>query len=218
MLLLLTKGPGIIKRGREILQSGADTNDIRDEVWSIYQDCKTELAELKRRWTECDFASFNLVDVPKHKMEFVARYLFSHYERSYGIGLVVALFFNCILSALSPMDPVIGFDATYLSEEVLVLAERGHQFRPMGSGYLLLCASVAWVATEDQELKNKLVLILEEYRSDFSVREMGFMMKEIGWVGEHLRLGRSYRSRAYAPPQKKIRAADLDPADFQGVF
>lgn len=206
MLLNLTKGPGIMKRGRAMLELGVDTNDIRDEVWEIYQDCKTELSELKRRWAENDFASFDMTNVPKHKIDIVAKFLAQHYERSYGIGLIVVLFFNCILSALSPMDTVLEFDATYLAEEVLILAERGHNYRPMASGYLLLCASVAWIATSDQELKNKLIRILAEYRSDFQVREMGFMMKEIGWVGEHIRLGRSYRSNAFPPPLKKISA------------
>ncbi|KAJ5225863.1 hypothetical protein N7468_007088, partial [Penicillium chermesinum] len=207
ILLLLTQGPSIIGRGRAILECSTDSTSLRDEVWTIYQTCKTELSELKRRWIESDFASFDLTSIPQHKVSYVSPFLASHYERTYGIGLMVTLVFNCMLSALSPMDAVVEFDATYMSEEVLILAERGHQYRPMASGYLLLCASVAWIATTNRALKEKLMLILSDYRGDFQVREMTFMMKEIGWVGEHLRLGRSYRSNA-ASVRRQIRAEE----------
>ncbi|CAI7601009.1 unnamed protein product [Penicillium manginii] len=136
MLLNLSKAPNLMRRGREALRTATDTTSLRDEVWSIYQDCKTNLSTMKHRSVENDLSELYKTASPAGR-KFILEFGFAHYQRTYGIGLACTLVFNCILSALDAYGSrresgqgggagggITEFDATYLSEEVLALAKR----------------------------------------------------------------------------------------------
>ena len=194
----LSKGPNLMHQGREIINTASDPTPLYNEIHSIYQSCQKDLSELRTQATNNDILTTNLQGVPRHSQKFVSEFFYAHYQRTYGIGLVVTLFFNCMLGALgSHGDMVNGYgcsdvienDAAYFAEEVLALAERSEIYRPIGAGYLLICLSAAWAATNDPFLKARVMVVLNDYHSDFRVRDRTFMMRELEWTAEHLRLG-----------------------------
>lgn len=196
MLISLSKAPNLMRRGREALRMGTDTSSIRDEVWSIYQDCKINLSTLKHRSVENDFSELYKAASPSGR-KFILEYGFAHYQRCYGIGLACTLVFNCLLTALSAHDGVIDFDATYLSEEVLALAKRSVIWKPIGSAYVVICVTAAWAATSDPVLRGKLYSVALDFNDDFKLRDERYLERELVQTTEHLRLGTSYLHCAF---------------------
>ncbi|KAJ5287482.1 hypothetical protein N7478_003168 [Penicillium angulare] len=198
----LAKGPHLMPQCRQILQTASDPTNIYNEARTLYQDCKQDLQELRSRAVDNNASSIDMTGVPKDKEKFVTEFFHAHYQRTYGIGLVVTLFFNCILNSLEKYmalafgmdgDFTVQIDANYLAEEVLALAERSMIYRPVGAGYLIICLTAAWAATSDSVLKGKLRVALNDYHGDFKVRDHFRMNQELEWTAEHLRLGVSFR-------------------------
>lgn len=196
MLQYLSQAPSLMRRGRAALQTEADTTEVRDEVWTIYQNCKTNLSTLHLRATENDLSGIDMSQMSAGDRASVRSFMYAHHERSYGLGLAISLFFNCLLGALGAHDGASLFDANYLTEEVLALADRSAIWRPIGTGYLIICFSVAWAATTDPQLRAKLFATINDYSSDLRVRDSQFMMTELDWTAEHMRLGTPFRIRA----------------------
>ncbi|KAJ5089905.1 transcriptional regulator family: Fungal Specific TF [Penicillium argentinense] len=191
ILACLAKAPSLMRRGRKALCTGADTVDVRDEVWTVYQECKMNLSVLKHRSVENDFSEMYNAASPSGR-KFIIEFGFAHFQRSYGIGLACTLVFNCILTALDAHDGATKFDADYLSEEILDLAKRSVIWRPIGAGYLMICVSAAWAATSDESLQRRLLVHAKEFNNDFRIRDSLVLEKEMQWTKEHLCLGRSF--------------------------
>ena len=186
----LSQAPDLMRRSREALQTGSDTTSVRDEVWAIYQNCKTSLSSLQLRASENIITELDISQIPAREQALVRSIMYAHYERTYGIGLTISLFFNCVLGGLGAHDGGSLFDADYLAEEVLALADRSIIWKPIGTGYLILGFSAAWAATTDPLLRSKLLVAINEYGSDWRMRwDSNFLMNELQWTAEHLRLG-----------------------------
>ncbi|KAJ5650673.1 transcriptional regulator family: Fungal Specific TF [Penicillium longicatenatum] len=192
----LARGPDLMRRGRQILQTGTDATLIRAEILTLYQICQVNLLELKARAIENDVSSVDMTSFSKRAEKAVRDFFYAHYQRTYGVGLVVTLFFNCMLGALvtNAYDgDSVSADATELAEEVLALAERSAIYRPVGAAYLLICLAAAWAATSDPVLKAKVRVALNDYRGDFRMRDPTYLSQELEWTAEHLRLGIPFR-------------------------
>lgn len=162
---------------------------MHDEIWSLYQTCKETLSTLKARSAETDISAIPINKMSPSERALLVQFTYSHYERTYGIGLAITLLYNCMLNALGGSDAITTFDAQYLAEEVLALGERSNIYRPIGSGYLSICLVAAWAATRDQGLRDRIMGPLVEYTSDFRLRDPRYMWKELERTVEHLRLG-----------------------------
>lgn len=192
MLRSLPLAPTLLQRARTVHQKHTDPTQIRDEIWSIYQNCKETRRHIKARSVESDIFA-----VPTNKMSpseraLVARLIYSHNQRTYGHGLSITLFYNCVLNALGGTDPITTFDSQYLSEEGIALAERSNIYRPIEIGYLSICLTAAWAAATDQGLRDRIIRLVE-YSDDFKLRGSRYMRRELEWTAEHLRLGRPFR-------------------------
>lgn len=193
MLGFLSLAPNLMQRARKIYQATTDPTGIRDEIWSIYRDCKQTLSHLKARSVENDLSAINTTKMTPSEQALVTQFTYAHYQRTYGIGLSITLFYNCILTALGAPDGVTAFDSNYLCQEVLALAERSNIYRPIGTGYLAICLTAAWAATLDQGLRDRIMGPLVEYSSDFRLRDDAYMLSELRWTAEHLWLGTPFR-------------------------
>ncbi|KAJ6095721.1 transcriptional regulator family: Fungal Specific TF [Penicillium sp. IBT 16267x] len=196
LLGCLARGPDMMRRGRQALQAGTDFTLVHAEILTSYQTCHENLLELKIRAVENDISSLDMTSFSKSAEKSVRDFFYAHYQRSYGIGLVVTLFFNCMLGALvmnDGEDDTVSSDATELVEEVLALAERSVIYRPVGAAYLLICLAAAWAATSDPVLKAKVMVALNDYRGDFRVRDPVDLSQGLEWTAEHLRLGVPFR-------------------------
>ncbi|KAJ5173146.1 hypothetical protein N7492_005739 [Penicillium capsulatum] len=193
ILLNLSRAPGLMHRGRETLSTGVDQTGVRDEVWSVYQTCKMNLSAIKLRLDENKDPTLEITGLSPTQKSFVRQAAYSNYQRMYGIGLVITLFFNCMLGALGAHDEMTVFDGTYLAEEVLALAEASRAYRPIGAGYLLVALTVAWAAVPDPDLRDRIMVVLKDYHGDFKIRDSGCMIQELEGITEHLRLGTPFR-------------------------
>lgn len=182
-----------MRRGRDTLATGVDLTGVRDEIWSVYQTCKMNLSSIKLCLDENKDPTVGIPGLSNQQRSFLRQTVYSNYQRTYGIGLVITLFFNCMLSAMGAHDPMTVFDGTYLAEEVLTLAACSQIYRPIGSGYLLICLSAAWAAAPDPDLRGRVFEVLMDYHDDFKIRDSASMVQELERIADHLRLGTPYR-------------------------
>ncbi|KAJ5292961.1 uncharacterized protein N7443_008914 [Penicillium atrosanguineum] len=197
MMICLSQAPDLMRRGREALQTGSDTTSVSDEIWAIYQNCKTELRSLQLRASENIITELDISQIPAGKQALVRTFMYAHYERTYGIGLTISLFFNCLLSGLGAHDGASLFDAHFLAEEVLALADRSAIWRPIGTGYLIIGFSAAWAAATDPLIRARLLVAINEYGSDMRMRDSNFLINEVQWTAERLRLGTPLEKEKY---------------------
>ncbi|CEO60783.1 hypothetical protein PMG11_05323 [Penicillium brasilianum] len=188
LLQTLSRAPGIMRRARIFLRTGSDPTGVQDELWALYQACKLDVDKLKQSSVNKDLSLAQALPHGFHRT-WLERVLTVHYDRIYGIGLVITLFFNCMVQALEIHSDAVQADAHHFTEEILVLAETSENLRPVGSGYLIICLITAWAATRDPELRGRVFEWLCEYQSDFSSRQVSQFQQELQWTAEHLCLG-----------------------------
>lgn len=186
LLHTLSRAPGIMRRARIFLQTASDPTGIQDELWALYQACKLDLSQLKQSSIKKDLSTAEALPRGFHRT-WLERLLTVHYDRIYGIGLVITLFFNCMLQALGIHSDAVQTDAYYFTEEILMLAEISESLRPIGSGYLIVCLTTAWAATRDPEQRGRVLAWLHDYQSDFNYKT-SYMQQELQWTAEHLTL------------------------------
>ncbi|KAJ5776409.1 uncharacterized protein N7511_001420 [Penicillium nucicola] len=184
MMLCLTKAPTLIKRGKLALHTGQDLTQIKSELEPLYTQCKDILSELKFRKTTFEASS------PKSSTPtLMTTILRAHYLRTYGLGLTITTFFNCMMQALNLDDHTFALESTSLVEETLKHAEESHGYRPIAAGYVLLCLYAAWAATPDPRLRLSVELALLDYHGDFKNNRVTDMPCDLDWVSEHIWLG-----------------------------
>jgi hypothetical protein len=188
LLQNLSRAPGIMRRARIFLRTGSDQTGIQDELWALYQACKLDLSQLKQSSISKDLSVTEVLPKGAHRT-WLERLLTVHYDRIYGIGLAITLFFNRMLQSLEIHSDAVQADAHYYTEEILMLAAISGDLRPIGAGYLVICLTMAWAATRDREQRGRVLKWLCEYQSDFNHREISHLQQELQCTAEHLTLG-----------------------------
>lgn len=175
ILQFLAKAPFLIKRGKQAKMNMEDLRPLAEEVRPIYGKCKLILEELKARKGDCE--SSDLGDA----RTFLPRLLQAHNLRTYGIGLAITTFFNCMLQALEPNDPIYIKESRSLVEETILHAQEGNMFRPVGAGYIIMCLASAWAATTDPLLRLEVESYLLDYYGDFSMLHEPQLYQHLEW-------------------------------------
>lgn len=176
-----------MRRARKVLRTGTDPTGVQDELWALYQACKLDLSQLKQSSMNKDLSVAEAL--PRGSCRsWLERLLTVHYDRIYGIGLVITLFFNCMLQALGIHSDAVQADAYYFTEEILMLVEISEDLRPIGSAYLVVALMTAWAASRDTEQRGRVLAWVCDYQRDFNYKR-GFLQQELLWTAEHLALG-----------------------------
>lgn len=176
-----------MRRSRMVLRTGTDPTGVQDELWALYQACKLDLSLLKQSSINKDLSIAEALPQGSHQ-SWLERLLTVNYDRLYGIGLVITLFFNCMLQALGIHSDAVQADAYYFTEEILMLVEISEDLRPIGSAYLIICLTTAWAASRDPGQRERVLAWLCDYQRDFNCRR-GCLQQELQWTAEHLALG-----------------------------
>ena len=184
MILCLTRAPTLIKRGKHAIRTGQDLTKLKSEIQPIYEQCKGILAELKTRKT-----SFEASTPKTSSPTFMTQVLKAHYLRTYGLGLTITMFFNCIMQALNLDDSTFAAESTSFVEETLEHAAQSNVYRPVGAGYVILCLYAAWAATPDPQLRLSVELALLDYHDDFKHNRVSDLPYHLDCVSEHIWLG-----------------------------
>jgi len=181
ILRCLAKAPVLIKRGKQAKLNFEDLRPLTEEVRPIYEKCKLILEELKARKVDCESS-----DLGSNPKTFLPRLLQAHYLRTYGIGLAITMFFNCMLQALNPNDCIYTTESRSLVDETLVHAEESNMYRPVGAGYLIMCLAAAWAATTDPHLRLRVEATLIDYHGDFLIQNCPNIYHHLEWSRDNL--------------------------------
>lgn len=119
----------------------------------------------------------------------LSQIMHAHYQRTYGIGLAIAILFNCIFCALSTNDNTLAAESASFARELAALARRATIYRPIGSGYLILCLAAAWGGTTDPQMRSTLESVMDDYQQDFRLHNPINIRSELEWIAQHMRLG-----------------------------
>ncbi|KAJ5129600.1 uncharacterized protein N7515_005639 [Penicillium bovifimosum] len=195
ILRCLARAPVLLKRGRGAIRDGQDLTSLAEETRPIYERCKTILAELKARTVEHESSALSTV-----QGTFMARILRAHYLRTYGIGLAITAFFNCMCQALDPNDITCVTESRYLVEEILLHAQVSNIYRPVGAGYILMCLSAAWAVTADPQLRSMVEATFTDYQGDFVSHSGVNISQELELASQKLWLGSNARLRSGLSP------------------
>jgi hypothetical protein len=183
--------PDIIQRGkRDMLGRGDGLVELREETRSLYEKLRATLNQLRARW--------NAIDAPGGTNGYsstVALQLHAHYQRTYGLGLIIGIIINCVLGAFDFEDSNLMLESTSFSKEILALAEQAARYRPLGASYMVLCLMAAWIGTTDKSLRSLVERLLGDYQVDSTHRYMDNLRVELEGMSQHIRLlSPGYRS------------------------
>lgn len=83
--------------------------------------------------------------------------------------LTVMVIMNALMQAFDPYNLALVGEAALCSSEVVSMAQRISQYRPLGASHVPLALAIAWAATEEEGLKAQLEGLLKEYQQDWMV-------------------------------------------------
>lgn len=92
--------------------------------------------------------------------------LYALYSRSYAFSLVAGIALSCLLRRLRGPSSELEQQSVQMALETLDLARHASKYRPLGSMYMLLCLSYAWIATDDHTIQKEAERLLNEYIDD----------------------------------------------------
>lgn len=94
--------------------------------------------------------------------------VYAYCQTAYGFILTLATILNSILRAFDPCGISLAEDSASFVHEIITLAERASQFRPLGASYIPLCLMTGWAATNDISKKADIEKLLAEYQTDLA--------------------------------------------------
>jgi hypothetical protein len=98
-----------------------------------------------------------------------ARFMYAYNQRIYIMAAFTACYINCLIRAMLPAEEraFLREEAVRFSNEIVSLAYQAMPFRPLGAAIVPLSLLVAWFVPIDDETRNEIVHLWEQYRSDF---------------------------------------------------
>ena len=132
------------------------------EVKSSYPRLRADCQKVQLRLAKTtELISSGIVDLPTMKV-------YAHCQAAYGLALSLATVLNSILRAFDPCDVSLAEDCASFIHEIITLAERASQFRPLAASYIPLCLTTGWAATDDIFKKADIEKHLAEYQTDLA--------------------------------------------------
>ncbi|KAF2759094.1 hypothetical protein EJ05DRAFT_499518 [Pseudovirgaria hyperparasitica] len=102
-----------------------------------------------------------------------------HNKRRYSFALGLGLMFNAYLRTNKMQDTTLTAQARYFTMELLNIAERAAQYRPLGAGYMITHLLAAWTVETDYVLKLDIERILALYRVNLAQRHFRNVSLEV---------------------------------------
>ena len=167
-------------RNRIIQRSQVVLNEV--DLLKQYQTVKTMVTVQRERLKMFETGRSISSEVPHGTR------IHSAYQGAYGIGLVIALAYNCVLSSLYPEDIELILDSTSFVADVLLVATSVRRYKPLGSTYVALCLGAAWVGTKDPKTKAAVEKIWEDCGDDFPPGLQKPQVRELKWTERQLRI------------------------------
>lgn len=165
--------------------SGSGQDELLDhtlDLRSHYQEMKDISTGQRERLHVLEKGSSTVPEIP------LSTRVHSACQAAYGVGLVIAIVYNCVLSALFPEDGELASDSAGFIADVLALARDAWKYRPLGSSYIALCLGAAWVGTTSDSMRLAVETAWEGYGRDFIPGLQKPPFTELEWTSRQLRL------------------------------
>lgn len=152
-----------IRRGRDVLRNGVFDSTLQTEVDIQYQRIKEIIVGMHARMMSAKVpAADKIIDMSEFD------FLHAMYQRSYALGLFVAIILNCVLTALGAVDDdELNREAADFSDEIVRIAHQAQRYRPLGAAYVIICLMAAFAASTDQLTRREIVGLIKDYQGDF---------------------------------------------------
>lgn len=183
MMRCLARYPSLMQRGRYISKGKQGYPELLEELSAHHRTLKAILEELHTRLTAREGITANGIT-----QSAVAMQIHSHYQRSYGLALVVCIISNCVLNAVDVEDTQLGAESIHFAKEILALAEDAAIYRPIGASYVRLCLVAAWVGTADCTIRKMVEKAMVEYQRDYTQGQTMIQTGELERLSRQLRL------------------------------
>jgi len=183
MMRCLARYPDLMQRGRLICKGKKGYQKLFEELSAHHRTLKAILVALHGRLTAIEGIIANGIE-----QSAVIVQTHFHYQRSYGLCLVVCIISSCVMNAVDVKDTQLISESTYYSKEILALAESAAIYRPMGASYVGLCLVAAWVGTKDCSIRKMVEKTMAKYQHDFAHGQVMMPTAELERLSQQLRL------------------------------
>lgn len=90
----------------------------------------------------------------------------------HGLFIAIGITLNALLRGFNPNNILLVSQRSIFCADAIILAERAKQERPLAAHHVPQAIVAAWCVTEDDATRDKLRLLIEEYRSTFAMAKL----------------------------------------------
>lgn len=107
-------------------------------------------------------------EIPAVPLPIPVMRLYAGLQTAYCLLLALALILNGILRAYEPHDTIIVGESARFADEIITLAHKLSERRPLGASYIPVCLTPVWATTDDPLKQAEVEKMLAEYQTDFA--------------------------------------------------
>lgn len=185
MMRCAARLPSLMRRGRTALDSFDDMKitEVLSDLQALHYSYKTILSQFQ---AQLGINPTHLTEPELQAPQESLQWMIS--SRLYGTAITLGIALNCLLQGLEGPSDELAEHSRYMAQDILALARTSTQYRPLGSMYLIICLPFAWIATDDQQIRNEADWWLALYREDFAGLGVGTLNTELAWLKDRFAL------------------------------
>lgn len=162
LMRAMAKMPMYILRGRKVLRGECVDPTLAQEIDIVYHQLIGAQNDLHKRLELLD----KKLQCAGPEMPLLMEIKDSA-TRIYSFQFAVVMIAGCVLGVVDEFTPELQKMLNWCAEQTLSYVPFAQKWRPLGSSYMLLSLSMAWTATDDKELKQKLQDAYIDQHRDF---------------------------------------------------
>lgn len=162
MMRCMAKMPLFVLRGRKVLKGEAVDPTLAQELDTVYQQLLGERTKMEQRLADLEYRmQYASVEVV------VLIQIRDAVMRIHSFHLAVIIISGCVLGVVSGFTTELQDMLNDCARKIYDYVPWVQRWRPLGASYMLLSLSMAWVGTDDAELKAELLDAYIEQCTDF---------------------------------------------------
>lgn len=162
LMQALAKMPIYILRGRKVITGQCIDSTLAQEISNIYHQLIEDQEMLRGRLENLD----RKIECAGPEAKLLGE-LRDSATRIYSFQFAVIIIAGCVLGVVSGFTPELQRVLNWCAGKIYSYVPFCQQWRPLGSSYMLLAISMAWLATDNLDLRQKLENAYVEQHRDF---------------------------------------------------
>lgn len=176
-MFMFSRVPCFMQRARSALDE-YEISALFEEIKPIYETSREIVNIMQSNYDEVNA-------IPTQNR---SRFLHANHQRIYSLGLVIVTVFNCMLKALDPGNNKYKSESVDLVNQIIVLCDESHDYRPLGASCNILALMAAWVANTDPVMRCVIEAAIADYQSDYPARTLEGMSESLRIIDRQLKL------------------------------